>query len=77
MIPQFGVAFDPVRSLVTRIIHIDQSPTDSEDNVKKALREHCPPGSQMIFIPEHQCANMAIILAGLGVKMTADPPHAV
>jgi len=77
MIPQFGVAFDPSRNLVTRIIHIDQSENDSEENVKAELKKHCPPGNGMIFIPEHQCVNMATILAGLGVKITADPPNAV
>ena len=75
MIPIFGVSF--AKNIVTRIVHIDQSPTDSEENVKGALREHCPPGHGMIFIPEHQCANIATILAGIGVKLTADPPHAV
>ena len=77
MNPIFGVTFDPARNLVTRIIHVDQNQNDSEESVKAALMQHCPPGNEMIFIPEHQCAEMKTILKGLGVKITADPPDAI
>ena len=73
MNPLFGVSFDPARNIVTRVVYIDQGENDSEENVKATLRQHCPPGNEMIFIPEHQAPQMESILNGLGVKMTEEP----
>jgi len=72
MIPHFGVAFDPVTNLVTKIVHIDYGENDSEENIKFGLRLHCPPGNGMIFIPKHRIEDTDIILRGLGVKSVAD-----
>jgi hypothetical protein len=69
MTSQFGVCYDPATNLVTQIVRIDCSDTDSEDNVRRGLLEHCPPGHKMIFIPEHQIENTEVILAGLGVAL--------
>jgi hypothetical protein len=73
MNPLFGVAFDPTRNVVARIVYVDQNQSDSEEGVKASLRQHCPPGHEMIFIPEHQAPQMESILDGLGVRMTEEP----
>ena len=73
MIAHFGVCFDPTTNVVTKTVHIDYNENDSEEGIKKGLRLHCPPGQQMVFIPEHQIENTELILEGLGVKLHAVP----